>query len=127
MFELTIICDFEAAHRLPEYPGKCCRLHGHNWKVEVTIAGLELDKLGMLVDFKELKQEVNQVLSALDHYYLNEIPPFDKINPTAEHIAQYVYQEVTKTALIKQSARNLKVALVKVWESPHSAAAYHEV
>lgn len=127
MFELTIICDFEAAHRLPEYPGKCCRLHGHNWKVEVTITGSELDKLGMLVDFKEFKQQVNQVLSTLDHYYLNEIPPFDKINPTAENIAHYVYHEVAQTALIAQSPRQLKVTQIKVWESPHSAAAYREV
>lgn len=127
MFELTIICDFEAAHRLPEYPGKCCRLHGHNWKVEVTITGSELDKLGMLVDFKELKQQVNIVLSTLDHYYLNEIPPFNRINPTAENIAQYIYYEVSKAPLITQSSRELKVAQVKVWESPHSAAAYREV
>lgn len=127
MFELTIICDFEAAHRLPDYPGKCCRLHGHNWKVEVTVTGSALDKLGMLVDFKELKQQVNDVLSTLDHYYLNEISPFDRINPTAENIAQYIYREVSKTALIAHSSRELKITQVKVWESPHSAAAYREV
>ena len=126
MFELTIICDFEAAHRLPDYQGKCCRLHGHNWKVEVTVSGPQLDKLGMLVDFKELKAEVNQVLSTLDHYYLNEISPFDKINPTAEHIARYIFEEVGKRPLFA-SDRGLKVSLVKVWESPHSAAAYYEV
>lgn len=126
MFELTILCDFEAAHCLPDYPGKCNRLHGHNWKVEVTITGSQLDKLGMLVDFKELKQMVNHTLSTLDHYYLNEIPPFNTINPTAENIAQYIYREVSQASLITECPRDLKVALVKVWESPHSAAAYRE-
>jgi 6-pyruvoyltetrahydropterin/6-carboxytetrahydropterin synthase len=124
MFELTIICDFEAAHRLPEYPGKCCRLHGHNWKVEVTITGKQLDKLGMLVDFKDLKQEVNRVINTLDHYYLNEVEPFQNINPTAENIAKYIYEEVSKSPALNNTFRKIQVTLVKVWESPHSAAAY---
>ena len=123
MFELTTIVDFEAAHRLPDYPGKCCRLHGHNWRVEVTVRGDRLDELGMLIDFRELKQEVNKVIDTLDHYYLNEIEPFRTVNPTAENIARYVYREL---AAHLKSEREVKVRAVKVWESPNSAAVYRE-
>ncbi|MCX7779718.1 MAG: 6-carboxytetrahydropterin synthase QueD [Negativicutes bacterium] len=124
MFELTILSEFEAAHRLPEYQGKCCRLHGHNWRVEVTLTGAQLDKQGMLIDFKEFKQEVNGVLATLDHYYLNDTPPFREINPTAENIAQYIFDELSKSALLNVPERGIRVSLVKVWESPYSAAAY---
>lgn len=123
MFELTTIVDFEAAHRLPDYPGKCNRLHGHNWKVEVTITGDELDKLGMLLDFKELKKSVNSVIETLDHYYLNEIEPFCRINPTAENIARYLYTEIAGRL---PAERGLAINSVKVWESPNSAALYRE-
>ncbi len=122
MFELTTIVDFEAAHRLADYPGKCSRLHGHNWRVEVTVTGTELDKLGMLVDFRLLKQEVTAVIDTLDHYYLNEIEPFRTTNPTAENIARYVYRE-----LAGRLPAGVAAAAVKVWESPHSAAVYREV
>jgi len=123
MYELTTIVDFEAAHRLPEYPGKCNRLHGHNWKVEVTVAGDQLDQLGMLIDFKELKQILSGIIGTLDHYYLNEIEPFCTINPTAENIARYIYEKL-QTALM--DINRVKVQMVKVWESPHSAAVYRE-
>ena len=76
MFELTIIEEFEAAHRLPDYEGKCCRLHGHNWRVEVVVRGTELDSSGLLIDFKVLKSHVAEVLLTLDHYYLNETEAF---------------------------------------------------
>jgi 6-pyruvoyltetrahydropterin/6-carboxytetrahydropterin synthase len=123
MFELTTIVDFEAAHRLADYPGKCCRLHGHNWRVEVTVAGTELDSLGMLIDFRDLKREVNKVIETLDHYYLNEIEPFRTVNPTAENIAKYVYRELAGHL---HAARGVQVRAVKVWESPHSACVYRE-
>lgn len=121
MFELTTIVDFEAAHRLADYPGKCSRLHGHNWRVEVTVTGSALDGLGMLVDFRVLKQEVGKVIETLDHYYLNDIEPFRAQNPTAENIARYVYCELVGTL-----PAGVAVAQVKVWESPHSAAVYRE-
>lgn len=123
MFELTTIVDFEAAHRLPDYPGKCCRLHGHNWKVEVTVTGENLDQLGMLIDFRELKQEVNRIIDTLDHYYLNEIDAFRTMNPTAENIAKYIYQEL-KSGL--KASNSVEVRAVKVWESPNSSALYRE-
>jgi len=121
MYELTTIVDFEAAHRLADYPGKCNRLHGHNWRVEVTVAGSDLDGLGMLVDFRVLKQEVTRVIDTLDHYYLNEIEPFRTANPTAENIAAYVYRE-----LAGRLPAGVAMKAVKVWESPHSAAVYRE-
>lgn len=123
MYELTTIVDFEAAHCLPGYPGKCSRLHGHNWRVEVTVAGRELDELGMLIDFRVLKQEINRVIETLDHYYLNEIEPFRSQNPTAENIGRYIYRELK--GRLSPTGR-VDVLAVKVWESPSAAAVYRE-
>lgn len=123
MFELTTIVDFEAAHRLADYPGKCSRLHGHNWKVEVTVVGEILDKLGMLIDFRELKREVNGVIETLDHYYLNETEPFKDVNPTAENIAKYIFNELRSLLALE---RGVCIKAVKVWESPHSSVVYQE-
>lgn len=121
MYEITILADFEAAHCLPDYPGKCSRLHGHNWRIEVAVTGSQLDKLGMIVDFRILKQEVGQVLNTLDHYYLNELEPFRHVNPTAENIAKYLYDELSKNELLSS---NNRISWVKVWESPQSAVTY---
>ncbi|WP_425061000.1 hypothetical protein SCACP_17670 [Sporomusa carbonis] len=121
MYDLTIIAEFEAAHRLPDYPGKCCRLHGHNWKVEVTVTGHKLNHLGMVMDFKELKAEVSKVIETLDHYYLNDIPAFKMTNPTAENIAKYIYDTLANNPVFQQ---DIKVRCVQVWESPRSAVKY---
>lgn len=122
MFELTISADFAAAHCLPAYPGKCCRLHGHNWRVDVTVAGNELDENGMLVDFHILKTALQQVLATLDHHYLNEVTPFTTINPTAECIGRYIYQQLAASAVLPFD--RIKLVCVKVWESPHAVAVY---
>ncbi len=124
MFKLTIIANFDAAHCLPGYPGKCQRLHGHNWKVEVTVTGNKLNSLGMLVDFKELKEALGETIINLDHYYLNDIPAFQGINPTAEHIAEYVYNNLAEHRLFANN--NIKISSVKIWESVHSAVEYTE-
>lgn len=122
MFELTVIVEFEAAHRIVGYPGKCNRLHGHNWSIEVSVVGNKLNELGMLVDFKELKQEVNKIMDRLDHQYLNELPIFqENNNPTAENIAIYIYNELENSSLFEA---NSKVKTVKVWESQKSAVSY---
>ncbi|SEJ12297.1 6-pyruvoyltetrahydropterin/6-carboxytetrahydropterin synthase [Propionispira arboris] len=122
MFELTVIVEFEAAHRIVGYPGKCNRLHGHNWSIEVSVVGNKLNELGMLVDFKELKQEVNKIMDRLDHQYLNELPIFqENNNPTAENIAIYIYNELENSPLFEA---NSKVKTVKVWESQKSAVSY---
>jgi len=123
MFELTISVNFEAAHYINNYPGKCSRLHGHNWKVEVNIYGSTLDELGMLIDFRDLKTSVNKIMMQLDHYCLNEIEPFCRINPTAENISKYIYEQLKETQEFDQ---NVNLRSVKVWESLNSAAAYSQ-
>ena len=120
MFELTIKSSFSAAHRLINYKGKCENLHGHNWKVQVSIAAKELDNQGMVIDFRKIKQKLNRILVKLDHGYLNEISYFKKCNTTSEHIARYIYLELT--GLIKK--KGLRVEEVTVWETDTSSATY---
>lgn len=122
MFELSIAVNFEAAHCIRGYLGKCSRLHGHNWKIEVTVIGSVLNELGMLIDFHDLKQEVNDVIRQLDHVYLNDLDIFKSINPTAENIAKYVYDELSNRPALQKA--NVYPASVTVWESNHSAVKY---
>lgn len=122
MFILKVIKTFSAAHNLRDYKGKCEKLHGHNWKVEVEVQGKKLGKSGMLIDFHELKGIIAEELAFLDHTYLNEVPPFDKINPTSENLAEYLYHEIGAD-LAKQYA---KIVRVTVWESDTACASYTE-
>jgi len=122
MYELKITTDFSAAHNLRGYQGKCENLHGHNWKVEVWVTAEKLDELGMLMDFKELKAATNDLLDTLDHKYLNEVPPFDEINTTAENIARYIFEKLSE----KLNDGNARVAKVRAWESDNAAASYSE-
>ncbi|OGQ54916.1 MAG: 6-carboxytetrahydropterin synthase QueD [Deltaproteobacteria bacterium RIFCSPLOWO2_02_FULL_53_8] len=122
MYELTIDATFSSAHNLREYEGACENLHGHNWRVEVSVSASKLDALGMVIDFKKLKTETKAVLDNLDHTYLNVVPPFDRINPTAENISQHIYRCLS--AVLNNSV--VKVSKVQVWESANSSATYHE-
>ena len=115
---------FDAAHRVVGYPGKCERLHGHTWTVEVRVTGRALDNLGMLVDFRALNQALKETLAPLDHQNLNELPAFRDLNPTAENIAKYIYQALRDTPLLKDAPAVLDS--VGVWESAHSCARYRE-
>jgi 6-pyruvoyltetrahydropterin/6-carboxytetrahydropterin synthase len=115
MFEVKITRDFAAAHRVEDYPGNCERLHGHNWKVEVISRSSELDGLGMVMDFRKLKELTDKVLERLDHEYLNEVEPFTHLNPTAENIARYIFDEVSKGAPVHR---------VNVFETETSVASY---
>lgn len=121
MFELIISLDFEAAHHIREYPGKCQRLHGHNWRVEVCVQGEQLDSLGMLIDFHDLKAEVRQVLMLLDHQYLNELSWFREVNPTAENLARFIYDELVIRERFQQG---VAISYVQIWESAHSSVRY---
>ncbi|MBT3197497.1 MAG: 6-carboxytetrahydropterin synthase QueD [Gammaproteobacteria bacterium] len=121
-FTLRTLSDFAAAHSLREYPGDCQRLHGHNWKVEVEVSADELDELGMVVDFKLIKQATKTATDRLDHQYLNELKPFDQINPTAENIARTLYQEISASL---NSAR-IQVDAVTIWETERASARYSE-
>lgn len=116
-YEISVEKHFSAAHALREYKGKCERLHGHNWRVLLVVCGQKLDAIGMLMDFSELKKMLESALSNLDHTYLNEAEPFNKINPTAENIAEYILNKI-KTQL----PTGVLVKKVCVWESEASCA-----
>jgi len=122
MYRLTIHTAFAAAHNLTHYQGDCENLHGHNWKVEVSIGTDELDKAGLGVDFKILKKRTNELLQTLDHKYLNELAPFVDISPSSENIARYLYAELTKIF----GTEKVKVEMVTVWESDFASASYYE-
>ena len=96
MFHVFIKSHFSAGHHLRDYPGNCERPHGHNWKVEVTVKATELDKLGMGIDFRTMKNAVNKVMDTLDHLDLNEHPDFQSINPSSENIAAYIFRNLQK-------------------------------
>lgn len=119
MYELTIIANFSSAHCIRGYEGACENLHGHNWKVEVTVRSKVLDRLGMVMDFKAIKARTREVVDRLDHRYLNEVPPFDAVNATAENIARFIFTELASSI-----SGDVRVAKVRVWESDTAAAAY---
>jgi 6-pyruvoyltetrahydropterin/6-carboxytetrahydropterin synthase len=122
MFVLKIVTDFASAHSLRDYPGDCSRLHGHNWQVEVMVSSQVLDESGIAIDFREIKRQAKVVVKRLDHQYLNEIKPFDVLNPTAENIAKYLFDEIA----ILTNDENVKVKEVLIWETPRSAVTYSE-
>lgn len=128
MYELIVRTRFAAAHSLRDYDGPCARLHGHTWQVEVTIKGRQLDRRGMLVDFKEIKTGVKKIIEQLDHQNLNDLEPFrdrGEDNPTAENLARYIYCKLKME--IANPERDVQIAMVRVWESPDASAAYLEV
>ncbi|BCA79737.1 6-carboxytetrahydropterin synthase QueD [Desulfuromonas sp. AOP6] len=120
MYRLTIFTHFSAAHNLMHYQGDCENLHGHNWKVEVTVAAKELDKAGLGIDFKILKKETKKVLGTLDHKYLNELAPFINLSPSSENISCFLFEELGKVL----NSNNVQVDKVTVWESDNACATY---
>ena len=96
MYEIKIVTTFAAAHSLRNYPGNCKNIHGHNWKIEVVMQSEHLDDLGMSIDFRMLKQETEGLLNTLDHTFLNDHSPFNTINPTAENMARWLYEALSK-------------------------------
>jgi 6-pyruvoyltetrahydropterin/6-carboxytetrahydropterin synthase len=98
MFEVTVDAGFSSGHYLREYHGKCENPHGHNYKVRVTLRGRDLDKSGLLLDFKELKNVLRPVVAYLDHFMINDLAPFDVINPSAENLAKYFFDETNTSA-----------------------------
>jgi len=93
-YELMIETDFAAAHSLRHYPGDCAGLHGHNWRVELYVSCEALDDIGLAVDYKVLKRELKAALADWDHYNLNDVPPFDSINPSSENVARVLYERM---------------------------------
>jgi 6-pyruvoyltetrahydropterin/6-carboxytetrahydropterin synthase len=121
MFEVSVEETFAAGHSLRHYHGKCENPHGHNYKVRVTVRGAELDKAGLLVDFVELKRVLSQIIERLDHKFLNDVAPFDVLNPSAENMAKYFFDEIRRGLTAERSAQ---LGEVKIWETDTSCATY---
>lgn len=122
MYEVNVEETFAAAHNLRNYKGKCEDLHGHNYKIRVVLAGKELDSTGLLYDFVNLKQVIRAVIASLDHKYLNELPPFDKLNPSAENLARHIYEQVARQ--LPASPNGAGIASITVWETETTSATY---
>jgi 6-pyruvoyltetrahydropterin/6-carboxytetrahydropterin synthase len=122
IFEVYVQTHFSAAHALRGYSGDCSRTHGHNWIIDVFVKCKELDNIGIGVDFRDIKTGVKEVLKGLDHFNLNELPPFEKDNPTSENIARFLYGELSK----KLNSDVVKVSKIKVSETPGAGAFYWE-
>jgi 6-pyruvoyltetrahydropterin/6-carboxytetrahydropterin synthase len=125
MYEVTVDGDFSSGHYLRNYRGKCENPHGHNYKVRVTLAGEELDPVGMLLDFKLLKQVMRPVIDRIDHQMLNDIEPFIELNPSAENLARYFYQQ-TSDQLAEMTQGRVKVKNCTIWETDTTTATYYK-
>ncbi|HHH36494.1 MAG TPA: 6-carboxytetrahydropterin synthase QueD [Gammaproteobacteria bacterium] len=121
-YTLKVTTDFAAAHWLRDYPGDCSRLHGHNWKVEVEVETHTLDELGMGLDFKTIRREARAVTDALDHKCLNELAPFESLNPTAENIAAHIFRELAR----RLDDGRVRVTAVTLWETERACVRYTE-
>jgi 6-pyruvoyltetrahydropterin/6-carboxytetrahydropterin synthase len=124
MFEVTVEQTFAAGHALREYKGKCENVHGHNYRVQITVEGEKLNRIGLLVDFVELKKAVREVADRLDHQFINDLEPFTVINPSAENMAKYFYDEVSRRLDFQNSDAPSRVSQIKVWETDTSIAVY---
>ena len=125
MFEVTVQAGFSSGHYLRNYRGKCENPHGHNYKVFVTLAGAELDEAGLLLDFKLLKQVMRPVVDYLDHQMINDLEPFVTVNPSAENLARYFFDQTNEHLRALTGGRVL-VKDCTVYETDTSAATYYE-
>jgi len=135
MFRVWVEESFAAGHALRGYRGKCENVHGHNYRIRVTLEGEALNSIGLLCDFKDLKDAIHAAISKLDHQFLNEVAPFDKLNPSAENLARYFHEEVSR--LLAQPVASpptngnppsapCRVRQVTVWETDNTTATYSE-
>lgn len=128
MFEITVEETFSSGHALRGYRGKCENPHGHNYKIQVRLRGPQLNSIGLLVDFKDLKRIMRELTNRIDHQYLNDLPPFTTINPSAENLAKYVYDNVRAglNQLGEEVGAGVEIATVTVWETDTTTAVYYE-
>ena len=119
-FTVSREVTFSAAHAVRGHRGGCENLHGHNWRARVTVAANELDALSMVIDFKVLKQALNEIVEALDHRFLNDVAPFDALNPTSENMAAYIFEQCSQ----KLDDQRVRVRRVEVWESDRNKASF---
>lgn len=120
MYQVSVEQHFDAAHFLKGYQGKCEALHGHRFRVVASVRSSQVDDVGMAYDFTVLKQHLGEIISRFDHTCLNDVPPFDKINPSSENIAATIYNELS----LKLAGAPVSLSRVEVWESPQSGVAY---
>lgn len=125
MYEVTVDAGFSSGHYLRNYRGKCENPHGHNYKVRVTLAGAELDSAGLLLDFKLLKQVMRPIIERVDHRMLNDLEPFTELNPSAENLARYFFDE-TNLQLKDMTAGRVRVKDCTIWETDTTTATYYE-
>lgn len=125
MYEVTVEAGFSSGHYLRNYRGKCENPHGHNYKVEVTLRGETLDQTGLLLDFKDLKQVMRPVIERLDHQMINDLEPFTELNPSAENLARYFYDE-TNRQLAEMTAGRVRVKDCTIFETDETSARYYE-
>lgn len=122
MFELMIETQFSSAHQLRGYKGKCERVHGHNWKVQVYVLAERLNEIDITIDFHDLKKMTDEIVGQLDHSFLNEIFPFTEKNPSSENIAKWIYDSLRK----RIDNDDISLSAVTVWESETASATYFE-
>ncbi|WGZ91385.1 MAG: 6-carboxytetrahydropterin synthase QueD [Candidatus Thiocaldithrix dubininis] len=122
IYTLKVLADFASAHTLRDYPGACSRMHGHNWKIEAEVQATQLNEIGMAIDFKEIKREVRAIADELDHRYLNDLAPFQDINPTAENIARYFFQRLAQ----RLNNERVHVSALTIWETDRACVRYAE-
>jgi 6-pyruvoyltetrahydropterin/6-carboxytetrahydropterin synthase len=122
MFQVSVEETFSSGHALRGYKGKCENVHGHNYRVQVSLEGPELDNIGLLVDFTHLKQIVREIIKRLDHQFINDLEPFTKVNPSAENLAKYFYDEVS--GQLKSLPPGARVTETVIWETDTSSARY---
>ena len=121
-YSLKVVTEFSSAHTLRDYPGPCNRFHGHNWKVEVDVEASALNEVGMGLDFKDMRKAATDAAAALDHQYLNDVPPFDTQNPTAENIAAHLFRCISD----ELNDDRVRVQSVTLWETDRACARYSE-
>jgi 6-pyruvoyltetrahydropterin/6-carboxytetrahydropterin synthase len=125
MYEVTVDAGFSSGHYLRNYHGRCENPHGHNYKVRVTLVGKELDQAGLLLDFKQLKHVMRPVIDRIDHQMLNDLEPFTEINPSAENLARYFYDQ-TSAQLQDMTSGRVRVKNCTIWETDTTSAIYYE-
>ncbi|MGA2251788.1 6-carboxytetrahydropterin synthase QueD [Terracidiphilus sp.] len=125
MYEVTVDASFSSGHYLRNYHGRCENPHGHNYKVRVTLIGKDLDQTGLLLDFKQLKHVMRPVIDRIDHQMLNDLEPFTEINPSAENLARYFYDQ-TSEQLREMTSGRVRVKECTIWETDTTSASYYE-
>ena len=121
MYKIAVKTHFDSAHLIRNHKGKCKNLHGHRWDLEVVFSGAELNEMGMVMDFKDIKNLLKEITDNYDHHNLNEITPFDTMNPTAENLSRIIFQDIKK-----RTPKTITLEEVKVWESPDAWVSFSE-